>query len=33
MNAPLLEQIYYLSQMVSVAAVVVSLIYVGIQVR
>jgi len=33
MDSQLLEQIYYLSEMVSVVAVVVSLIYVGIQVR
>lgn len=33
MNAQILEQIYYVSEMISVVAVVVSLIYVGIQVR
>jgi len=33
MNTQLLEQIYYVGELVSVVAVVVSLIYVGIQVR
>jgi len=33
MNAQLIEQLYYVAEMISVVAVVISLIYVGIQVK